>query len=737
MAMSVLLIMTMLPAGVFAEAAGKTALADDHVHTMEYVAAVEATCQNSGMQAHYHCTTCDKLFTDAEGTKEVTDSQTLIIPILEHTWDEGVVEKEAKPGEPGRVKYTCKVCGVTMTEDVDYVSPREIPDAVKKSFTLDGNKLKFKQKVVSVVQDFMTEANISHTWIKAKKSKIVLYWDTPREESNFIDGIIIMRKTGKEKAYSELTKLQFRKTVGGVSEWSPKTSYTDKTAKKKNTPYTYVILPYYEEDDFIYIGHCSEWAAGQTTASKLKNAYTGKLNKKSLELQYKGKDTLTLTIKNAKKMYGSKLVRWLSDDKEVAKVNKKGKVTATGVGSTIVRGRLASGKDVSCKVSVVGAFKPDTSKLKVDIATASSISLLWSKAKNATSYDLYQSNDGVKWKKPIRVKGTSKKVKGLKKGHKYYFYVQPRNDNNGYTALGHTSNMVSQKAVLKRRETKMSGFVRSKTLTAGSTFILPIKILSPDGRKASLQQYVNKKWVTQKTIILPKGAGKVTVKIQFPNTWWKEKTGWRLMIPQSNTSDGFISKTLIITPERRYQNPKGYVQFVNEIDKHKYTFYASKVLTDNTSQRTDHVEAFIKTANAYKGTFYAAGKANAPGQGIDDAGLVMQACYGAGADIWPMSPVTRSQSSAEDMWKSSKFRTITTAEPASDTNYPGVYRGDLIFFNTSKNHVGHVAIYLGLGKIIHASQVSGKVGVTTISHLTDKKGNYKYTVAGARRVFIS
>ena len=722
-----LMCVTMIPSAVFAEG--------EHVHTMEYVEKVEATCQNSGMEAHYHCTDpeCDKLFLDKDGTQE-TDGQDLIIPIKDHDWDDGVVEREASAAQPGLYKFTCKNCGATYTEEYEYIEPPETTPSAKK-FSADGYKVQFKEKVGKKPQSFLDKAKVDHIWIKAGKKQIKVIWKVT-DSMKILDGIIILRKTGKETLYKEVKRVSLKKNVDGYLKWDPKSSFTDKTAKKKNTPYSYIAVAYYDEGDTTYISHFSDWAAGQTTASKLKNAYKATISKKSVSLQYKGKATLKLKIKNAKKVYNSKNIRWYSDNKKVAKVNSKGVVTATGVGKTVIRGRLSSGYDFTSKVSVVGAFKPAEPKLKVDVASNTSITLIWNKVKYATSYDLYQSNDGVHWKSPVRVKATSKKVTGLSKGHRYTFYVVARNDNNGYTAVSKNSNVVNQKAVIKRRPTTVSGFPKSKSLTSGTPLILTLKISSPDSRKASLQMLNGKKWITQKTVTLPAGAGTTTVKLRFPDKWWGKTTSWRLVIPQDNTSEAYTSGTLTIKGLRVYQNPSKYIQIKDSINSHGYSYYVSKVLVNSTSTRTQHVEALINTANKYKGDTYVNGRAGAPGKGIDNAGLIIEACYGAGIDLWPISPVTRPADTIERIMNS-KLQFITDKQPdAGSDDYKGVYRGDLIFFQTGKNKIGHVAIYLGLGKIIHASQVTGKVETTTLKTLLNKNGKYKYKVEGAYRLFV-
>ena len=133
--------------------------------------------------------------------------------------------------------------------------------------------------------------------------------------------------------------------------------------------------------------------------------------------------------------------------KNVAKVTSKGKIIAISPGTAAIRARLASGSDVTCEVTVVGAFEPNAPKLKLDYATESSISLVWDPVKYATAYDLYRSDDGLHWNAPIRVKKNSKKITGLAKGHRYTFYVEAVNVNGPYVATSTNSNVLNQKSV--------------------------------------------------------------------------------------------------------------------------------------------------------------------------------------------------------------------------------------------------------------------------------------------------
>ena len=70
-------------------------------HTLTYVPEVPATEQAEGTKAHYTCSGCDKLFSDAAGTLEVTEAS-LIIPKLTHTHTPGEAVRE------NEVPATCK-----------------------------------------------------------------------------------------------------------------------------------------------------------------------------------------------------------------------------------------------------------------------------------------------------------------------------------------------------------------------------------------------------------------------------------------------------------------------------------------------------------------------------------------------------------------------------------------------------------------------------------------------------
>ena len=162
-------------------------------------------------------------------------------------------------------------------------------------------------------------------------------------------------------------------------------------------------------------------------------------------------------------------------------------------------------------------------------------------------------------------------------------------------------------------------------------------------------------------------------------------------------------------PGRKYQNPSRYVQITDKISKHGLKYYTSPVLVNKNSTKKQHIEALIKTAYKYKGDKYANRWSRKPGKGVDCSGLVMQACYGAGVDLWPSNPYRHRWGAAKYEWES---REIAKNDKLKTVKYKNRKRGDLIFFCNSRGTIIHVAIYLGKNKIIHSTTVGGHVRVT-------------------------
>ena len=81
-----------------------------HTHELEAVAAKSPTCTENGNLAYWHCTGCDKYFSDAAGKTEITLEST-VVASQGHTWviDEAIAPTHDKEGRTEGSH--CAVCG--------------------------------------------------------------------------------------------------------------------------------------------------------------------------------------------------------------------------------------------------------------------------------------------------------------------------------------------------------------------------------------------------------------------------------------------------------------------------------------------------------------------------------------------------------------------------------------------------------------------------------------------------
>lgn len=91
----------------------RTALAP---HALAAVAEVPATCEQTGVAAHWRCASCGGLFKDEEGTHPVSIDD-LVVPLAAHKLT-AHAPKAATCTEPGSLAHwTCEVCGKTFLDD--------------------------------------------------------------------------------------------------------------------------------------------------------------------------------------------------------------------------------------------------------------------------------------------------------------------------------------------------------------------------------------------------------------------------------------------------------------------------------------------------------------------------------------------------------------------------------------------------------------------------------------------
>lgn len=83
-------------------------------HQLKYHEAKDATCSEEGNIEYWECGVCRELFADSRAGTRISPEEVLLEK-TDHSWDEGVVMEEAKPGQEGTILYTCTECGKTKT----------------------------------------------------------------------------------------------------------------------------------------------------------------------------------------------------------------------------------------------------------------------------------------------------------------------------------------------------------------------------------------------------------------------------------------------------------------------------------------------------------------------------------------------------------------------------------------------------------------------------------------------
>ena len=273
-----------------------------------------------------------------------------------------------------------------------------------------------------------------------------------------------------------------------------------------------------------------------------------------------------------------------------------------------------------------------------------------------------------------------------------------------------------------RSTTIITGVALKSDLTSGNSHYDTVYVTAPYGRTLYLDMYQDGKWVKKKSYKLPSGSNKAALKVYWTKDWWsKSSSKWRIRVPKSDKATAYITPTITIKAKRKYQNPGNMFQITQSISKHGLSYYTSPVKIKMWSTRKDCVETMIDRAYDYLGDDYVVGQSRQPGRGVDCSGIVMQACYAAGIDLWPSNPYRHQfpkyEYESRCLWKNSKLEKVSWGNRK---------RGDLIFYANRYGTIMHVAIYLGNNKIIHAWP--DKVRVSSVNGWGDH-------IAGVRRVF--
>ncbi len=125
-------------------------------------------------------------------------------------------------------------------------------------------------------------------------------------------------------------------------------------------------------------------------------------------------------------------------------------------------------------------------------------------------------------------------------------------------------------------------------------------------------------------------------------------------------------------------------------------------------------ELVLAQAEVYKGSPYSRGGSLETGSSTDCSGFVQYIYHGFKINL-PRSSAEQAQVG----------KTVT-----QEMDFSKLLPGDLLFFRRGGNHVGHAGIYLGDGRMIHASNPRNGVTITNL-----REPYYQGTFVVAKRVF--
>ena len=333
-------------------------------HSLVETAAKDATCTTSGNRAYWTCTTCQKIYADASGTKETTIAAQNIPATGNHSFGDFTVTKEATIFAKGTETRTCTVCGTAESRETAKIlgtiklTVNKVPLQIKKSVNLS--------KIVTGLSqgDYIAACTTSNAKVATVNNK-------GKVTGKAVGTAKITIRLGSGTTATVTVSVQ--KKVVTTTSIKNLTRTLKMNLKEKKQLYP-VISPISTTDKVTYKSSDEKVvtvsAKGKLTAKKAGKAKitvqsgkkkfmitvtvtapapTGMKNVPKSKALKKGK---TFVLKPTLLPSGaSGKITYKTSNKKVVTVDAKGKVTAKGKGSAVIT--VTAGKvKKTCKVTV-------------------------------------------------------------------------------------------------------------------------------------------------------------------------------------------------------------------------------------------------------------------------------------------------------------------------------------------------------------------------------------------------
>ena len=322
-----------------------------HHFSMQYVSALPPDCEYDGHKEYYKCNNCGKLYSDSNGTNEVTMAD-LVIP-GGHEWDEGVVIEPPTYYSDGILEVTCKMCGTSYWDSVDRLDHSTKPGD-------DGNPCG-PYAAIQVADEAIRKTGSNKDMPGAAFSELQLSSPKQGKKSITLKWKSVINELAEEAdCYyiygAECGKAKYQKidTVYGTSATIEKIG---SKALKPKKYYKFIVVAVLggSEDAMT----TSKTICVATAGSKSKANHTGvSVSKSVIKKAGKLKKGRKLSLKaKAIKKKGTKVVkykglRYESTNRKVATVSSKGVIKAKSAGMCRVYVYAQNGKCKAIDVKV-------------------------------------------------------------------------------------------------------------------------------------------------------------------------------------------------------------------------------------------------------------------------------------------------------------------------------------------------------------------------------------------------